>query len=146
MRNTWEEEEEEKSAETAFPCKALPEDGKTNPSCSALWAWDSSRMTAEMGTMLMANPSRSLIWRVWYPWDPSNKLNLEGLHRPHGRQSPILLEYPPGLPGSSTAGTLLRGLCVTTFTVSSDSLLGRLVVSCSGITAFGSGKADGRDG
>lgn len=49
-------------------------------------------------------------------------------------------ENPPGLPGSSTVGTLLRGLCVTIFTVLSDSLLGRLVVSCSGITALGSGE------
>lgn len=49
-------------------------------------------------------------------------------------------QNPPGLPGSSTAGILLRGLCVTIFTVLSDSLLGRLVVSCSGITAFGSGE------
>lgn len=48
----------------------------------------------------------------------------------------------PGLPGSSTAGTLWRGLCVTIFTVLSDSLLGRLVVSCSGTTAFGSGRAE----
>lgn len=55
-------------------------------------------------------------------------------------------QNPPGLPGSSTAGTLLRGLCVTIFMVLSDSLLGRLVVSCSGITAFGSvGEREGTD-
>lgn len=63
---------------------------------------------------------------------------------PAGRAPIPLLGCPwqnsPGLPGSSTTGTLLRGLCVTIFTVLSDSLLGRLVVSCSGITAFGSGE------
>lgn len=109
---------------------------------------------AETGTTLTGNPSASLLRSARYPRDPCNKPSLELLCRQQlpanlqpRRQAepPIPLlgcpqQNPPGLPGSSTAGTLLRGLCVTIFTVLSDSLLGRLVVSCSGITAFGSGE------
>lgn len=55
--------------------------------------------TAEMSTTLKANPSSSRIWRVWYPWDPCNKLNLEVLHWPHGTQRiPIPVLGIPGMP------------------------------------------------
>jgi len=92
-----------------------------------------------------ANPSGSSLRSARYPRDPWIQPGSELLCPPTPGRAPSPLlgcprRNPPGLPGSSTAGILLRGLCVTIFTVLSDSLLGRLVVSCSGITAFGSGE------
>lgn len=156
MGSEEEEKEKEESAETALPCKApartywswenKPELLRTTASSPARRRGAGPRRRCErQGQQSQAQCLQETHPERLVSPDPCNQLSLE-LLSPGRAPVPLLgcpQQNPPGLPGSSTAGILLRGLCVMIFTVLSDSLLGRLVVSCSGITAFGSG--EGRD-
>lgn len=134
------EEEEEECAETALLCCTA---------ASTAQSWENS-LRALLSSTSLGHRVQSWAVRCWGDAGDTGmqcpascsmhaKFSKEPPHRQHSSSlHSTFLRKLPGLPGSSTVGTLWRGLCVTIFTVLSASLLGRLVVSCSGITAFGS--------